>query len=138
MSRMSDEPDYDELDDLNPSELVEEAAWQRALSDHPDWKTQWEKGELPEEIIGANGEPMSPTFHITLHAIVEGQLESGTPDGVVLIAEKLAELGLDRHDVVHAIGEAMCNQIWEVTKNGRAFSEVEYLADLRAIVDSRR
>jgi len=135
---MNDESEYDELDDLDPRDLVDQAAWQQALTDHPEWQSQWEKGELPEEIIGDDGEPMSPTFHITLHAIVEGQLESGEPSGVVEIAQELAGLGVNRHDTVHVIAEAMCNQIWEIMKNGRAFSEVKYLADLRAIVDSYR
>jgi hypothetical protein len=41
-------------------EVSEEEAMEIALRDHPEWRRAWEKGELPDEIIGEDGRPMNP------------------------------------------------------------------------------
>ena len=62
--------------------LSEDAAWEIALKEHPEWR----KDALPEEIIGEDGEPMSPRLHLQMHAVVERQLATDDPKGVVAIA----------------------------------------------------
>ena len=48
---------------------------------------------MPDEIMGDDGEPMSPRMHLTIHTIVERQLSADEPEGVVEIAEQLESNG---------------------------------------------
>ena len=116
--------------------LSEDEAMRIALKSHPQWRSQWERGTLPDEIVGEDGQPMSPRMHITVHTIVERQLAADEPKGVVAIARELEQLGLSRHEVRHAIGQAVANQFWYMSKEGRTFDTDLYLAELREIVES--
>ncbi len=119
--------------------LSEDEAFELTLRKfHPEWRRDLDNGTLPEEIIGADGEPMSPMLHLTIHAIVERQLSLDEPKGVVAIAEELSRLGVSRHDIRHEIGRAVANQIWYLQKERCVFDEVRYRADLEAIVASHR
>ena len=119
-------------------EMSEDAAFEIALGDHPEWRDALEKGELPDEMVGDDGEPMSPRAHLHIHAVVERQLAVDEPRGVVAIARELEQLGVSRHDVRHEIGGAIAEQMWIMTQEGGAFDEGGYLADLRRIVESYR
>ena len=119
-------------------ELSEDAAWRIALKDHPEWRSAWEKDELPDEIIGEDGQPLSPRMHLAIHAVVERQLAADEPEGVAAIAQELGQLGLSRHDVRHEIGCVMAEHMWYMAKEGCSFDEGRYLADLRRTVESHR
>ncbi len=54
--------------------MSEDEAYTIALNDHPQWRQQLEDETLPDEIMGDDGEPMSPRMHLTIHTIVERQL----------------------------------------------------------------
>jgi hypothetical protein len=108
-------------------ELTEEAALEAALRDHPDWRRAWDQGELPEEIVGEDGEPMSPRVHLHSHAVVERQLAADEPKGVVAIAQQLERLGVSRHSVRHEIGAAVAKHMWYMTKEGCPFDEGRFL-----------
>lgn len=118
--------------------LSEEDALAIVLKDHPEWRKPWEDGTLPEEMIGDDGQPMSPVLHIVMHTVVERQLAADQPEGVVAIAQELENLGHSRHEIRHAIGEAVANELWQMNKDGCAFDDRRYLADLRKMIDSRR
>ena len=77
-------------------------------------------------------------MHIVVHTIVERQLAADQPEGVVVIAQELKNLGLSRHDIRHVIGEAVAHQLWYMVKEGCVFDEGRYMADLQRSVDSRR
>jgi hypothetical protein len=119
-------------------ELSEDAAWEIALRDHPEYRKAWKKGELPDEIVGEDGEPVSPHLHLQMHAVVERQLAADEPAGVAAIAEQLEQLGLSPHDIRHEIGCAVASQMWSMLNEGCAFDEKGYLAELREIVESHR
>jgi hypothetical protein len=119
-------------------ELSEDAAYEIALQDHPEWRRALENDSLPDEIAGPDGQPMSPRMHLMLHVIVERQLAADDPKGVVAIAEELAELGVSGHDIRHEIGRAVCQQMWQIMKKQQAFDERQYFDDLREIVDTHR
>ena len=87
--------------------LSEDEAMRIALKSHPQWRSQWERGTLPDEIVGEDGQPMSPRMHITVHTIVRRQLAADESKGVVAIARELEQLGLSRHELRHAIGQAV-------------------------------
>ena len=118
--------------------LNDDVAWEIALKDHPEWRKAWQKGELPEEIVGEDGEPMSPRLHLQMHAVVEYQLAADEPQGVAAIAAQLEQLGFSRHDIRHEIGCVVANHMWYMMKEGCVFDEKRYLAELREIVESHR
>ena len=118
--------------------LSEDAAWEIALKDHPQWRKAWQKGELPEEIAGEDGEPMSPQLHLQMHAVVERQLATDDPKGVVAIAAQLERLGFSQHGIRHEIGCVVANHMWYMMKEGCVFDEQRYLAELRELVESHR
>ena len=114
--------------------LTEDAAWEIALKEHP----QWRKDALPEEIIGEDGEPMSPRLHLQMHVVVERQLAANDPKGVVAIAAVFKQAGFTQHEIRHDMGCVLAQHIWHMTKEGRVFDEKQYLADLREIAESHR
>ena len=119
-------------------ELSEDEAMRIAIESHPQWRSQWERGTLPDEITGEDGEPMNPRLHLVVHVIVERQLAADDPKGVVAIARQLEQLGVSRHEVRHAIGQAVAGQLWALGHEGHTFDADRYLAELREIVDSHR
>jgi hypothetical protein len=119
-------------------ELSEDEAWEIALNDHPEYRDGIEGGTLPEEVLDERGELMNPRLHLTLHTIVEKQLAADEPKGMAEIARELAALGVSRHNIRHAIATPLVEQLWAMQTEGAQFDEVEYLAQLREIVDSYR
>jgi hypothetical protein len=65
-------------------------------------------------------------------------LAADDPKGVVAIARQLEQLGVSRHEVRHAIGQAVAGQLWALGHEGRTFDADRYLAELREIVESYR
>ena len=118
--------------------LSGDAALEIALRDHPEYRRAWDEGELPDEVIGEDGQPMSPHAHLHVHAVVERQLAADEPKGVVAIAGELQRLGVSRHDVRHEIGAVIAEHMWYMTKEGCPFDTGRYLADLRKVVESHR
>lgn len=118
--------------------LTEDAAMEIALRDHPEWRRALDRDELPDEVIGEDGQPMSPRAHLQIHAVVERQLAADEPKGVVAIAGELQRLGVSRHEVRHEIGAVIAEHMWYMTKEGCPFDEGRYFADLRKVVESHR
>lgn len=119
-------------------ELTEDAALEIALQDHPKWRREWERGTLADEILGEDGQPMSPRLHLQIHAAVERQLAADEPKGVVAVAREMEQAGVSRHDVRHAIGAVIAEHIWHTAKEGRQFDEGRYLAEIRKIAKRYR
>jgi hypothetical protein len=118
--------------------LSEDEAMRIALKSHPEWQSQWQRGALPDEIVGEDGQPMNPRMHLAVHVIVERQLAADDPKGVVAIARDLGQLGFAPHEVRHAIGQAVASELWSMSKELRTFDADGYLAELREIVESYR
>ena len=118
--------------------LTEDAALEIAWRDHPEYRREFDRGELPDEVIGEDGRPMSPMAHVSLHAVVERQLAADEPKGVVAIAQELEQLGASRHDVRHAIAGVMAGHMWYMMKERCPFDEPRYMADLQKVVESHR
>ena len=118
--------------------LSEDEAYEIALNDHPEYRRGIIEGTLPETIPGEDGEPMNPRLHVMMHSIVERQLAANEPRGVAEIARQLAALGVSRHEIRHAIAGQLAEQLWAMQAEGARFDEVEYLEQLRDVVDSYR
>ena len=62
-----------------------------------------------------------PFLHITLHAIVEAQLEVGDPIEVVQFFNAMSQKRYPRHDVIHLVGQILVYFIFEMTENQKPF-----------------
>jgi hypothetical protein len=74
----------------------------------------------------------SPELHAIIHVTVETQLAEGQPD-VTAAFERLSQEGLDRHDVVHAIGSVLAGEIYSVMKSQRPHDAQDYARKLREL-----
>jgi hypothetical protein len=71
-------------------------------------------------------------LHAIIHAAVETQLAEGHPEVKAAFA-RLSREGLDRHDVVHAIGSVMAGEIYGVMKAQRPHDPAEYARKLKEL-----
>jgi len=74
----------------------------------------------------------NPEVHAIIHATVETQLAEGHPD-VMAAFERLSREGLDRHDVIHAIGSVLAEEIYDVMKSQRVHDAREYARRLKEL-----
>jgi hypothetical protein len=119
-------------------ELSEDEAWEIAIRNHPRWRRALDNDTLPDEIIGENGEPTNPRMHLSMHVIVERQLASDEPKGVVAIARELEQLGFSPHDIRHEIGRVLAEHMWYMLKEKSRYDAARYMADLHKAVESHR
>jgi hypothetical protein len=83
----------------------------------PDDRGMLIEGEHPEyhEALADPGsetvDGTNPRLHITVHEIVAGQLWNNEPPEVWQAAKRLSATGMDRHDVLHAIGEVLVEHL---------------------------
>lgn len=74
----------------------------------------------------------SVTAHATIHVIVENQIALGV-DMVIDTEERLLREGLDRHEVIHAIGAILSEQIHDTLTSGTRFGDAEYKTRLETL-----
>jgi Domain of unknown function (DUF1841) len=83
----------------------------------PDDRGMLIEGEHPEfhEALADPGsetaEGVNPRLHILVHEIVANQLWDDEPPEVWRAAKRLSATGMDRHDVLHAIGEVLVEHL---------------------------
>jgi hypothetical protein len=70
--------------------------------------------------------------HAIIHAAVETQLAKGHPDAQAAYS-RLSREGLDRHDVVHAIGSVVALEFYDIVKAGGVHDAAEYARRLREL-----
>jgi Domain of unknown function (DUF1841) len=71
----------------------------------------------------------SPRVHAIIHAAIETQVAQGHAAAKRALERMQAE-GLDRHDAIHALGSVMTKHMFGIMKEGQAFDESAYGADL--------
>ncbi len=75
--------------------------------------------------------------HAVFHTVVENQLAEGVPE-VIETFERLRGEGLERHDVVHAIGSVLAQHMSRLMREGRSDDPNRaYFRELRRLTASR-
>jgi hypothetical protein len=82
------------------------------------------------------GQAMNPRLHLALHEIVAEQIIECEPPEAFATAKRLIELGRDRHEVLHMLGAAIAEQLWNMTHEQRPYSREEHVRALDALPDS--
>ncbi len=62
-----------------------------------------------------------PFLHLTVHAIIEAQLELGDPIEVVQFFNAMRQKKYHRHDAIHLVGQILIYFIFDVTENQQPF-----------------
>jgi hypothetical protein len=86
--------------------------------------------EQHEEMTGPDGEPMSPTLHVTLHLIVANQLMADDPPETWQTVQRLAGLGYDWHNVMHLVMGPVTEAVYETLAQKRPFDRADYVRRL--------
>jgi len=94
---------------------------------HPELE---EALERDEEITTADGEPMNPRLHVTLHAVVANQLMADDPAETWQAVQRLAGLGYDWHNVMHMISRLVSDDLYQAMTDKRPFDREDYVRRL--------
>ncbi len=86
--------------------------------------------EQHEEMTGPDGEPMSPTLHVTLHLIVANQLMADDPPETWQTVQRVAGLGYDWHNVMHLVMGPVTEAVYETLAQKRPFDRADYVRRL--------
>ena len=86
--------------------------------------------ESGEEILNADGEPMSPRLHVTLHVVVANQLLADDPPETWQTVQRLAGLGYDWHNVMHVIMGPVSEAVYQTLAEKQPFDRADYVRRL--------
>ena len=86
--------------------------------------------EGDENVLGADGEPMSPRLHVTMHMVIANQLLADEPPETWQTVQRLAGLGYDWHNVMHLIMGPVAESVRQTLAEQRPFDRADYLRRL--------
>lgn len=112
--------DFQELDPNDPDEraiLIE--------GEHPEYHDALADPGFEGEVDGVN-----PRLHLAMHEIVANQLWDNDPPETWHAARRLRDLGHDRHDILHAIGEVVMTHLHASLMAQKVFDLERYCAEL--------
>lgn len=75
----------------------------RILLEHPEYEEFFDDDEILDGREFDTGAEGNPFLHISIHKMVEDQLQVGRPEELTVFFDTMAEQGQDRHEIVHAI-----------------------------------
>lgn len=66
--------------------------------------------------IMLDGQVVNPNLHIALHEIVAERLWADDPSETWATAQRLSELGYDRHEVLHMLMSVVSDEVFSATQ----------------------
>jgi Domain of unknown function (DUF1841) len=76
---------------------------------------------------------VNPRLHITVHEIVANQLWDDNPPEAWQAVKRLLATGMDRHDVLHAIGEVLVEHLHGVLTGRGPTDPARYVAEIEKL-----
>ncbi len=117
-----------ELDDLTE----EEKLYARTMLEHQDeFFNEFEFGDVMDEYEYDPDTEVNPFAHITIHVVVENQLQAKDPIEVLHFYHAMRRKKLSHHDTIHLIGSIMIPFIFYSLKQKREFDTESYKHLLR-------
>jgi hypothetical protein len=102
------------------------------LREHGEYRSAWEIGDvLVDSQYTVKG--VNPFLHVHLHLIVERQLREGDPPQLKDLFADLSKRGIGRHDITHAVGAVLLDEMGEAMRERRPFSRERYLKGLQTL-----
>ncbi len=115
----------------------EEATLARVMKEHVEYVDVWERlEELDDREIVVNG--VNPILHISMHCVIENQLEQNNPPEVRKALDGLLKRGDSRHEAIHAIAYEFNMELFPVLKNARPFNNNAYKRRLEKVARRKK
>lgn len=115
----------------------EEAILARMMQEHIEYHKVWEKlDEIGGEELVVDG--VNPILHISMHSIIENQLEQKDPPEARKALDGLLKRGASRHEAIHAIAYEFNMELFPVLKHSRTFNDRAYQRRLEKIARGHR
>ncbi|HEX9547973.1 MAG TPA: DUF1841 family protein, partial [Acidimicrobiales bacterium] len=124
-------PPTHDLSVLNPSD--EDDRRMLIEADHSELLDAIDAG-LDEIVI--EGTVVNPRLHLAVHEIVANQVWSGDPAETWTAAKRLMSIGFDRHEVLHMLGSAVVEEIWQAQHEGNPYDHDRFVAALDALPEA--
>ena len=119
---------HNELDELTE----EEKLYARTMLEHQDeFFNEFEFGDVMDEYEYDPDTEVNPFAHITIHVVVENQLQAKDPIEVLHFYHAMRRKKLSHHDTIHLIGSIMIPFIFYSLKQKREFDTESYKHLLR-------
>ena len=110
----------------------EEAILARMMQEHVEYRQVWERlNEIGGEELMIDG--ANPIMHISMHSVIENQLEQNTPPEVQKALDALLKRGASRHEAIHAIAYEFNMELFPVLKHSRPSNNNAYKRRLEKI-----
>lgn len=115
----------------------EEAIMARMMQEHAEYIDTWEQlDEFGGDELLVNG--VNPIMHVSMHSIIENQVEQNTPPEVRKALDGLLKRGVSRHEAIHAIAYEFNMELFPVLKDLRPFNNLAYKRRLEKIARVRK
>jgi hypothetical protein len=124
------------LDDIDLSYLDPDDPDERHLlivAEHPELQEAIDS-DHPEIVI--DGHTVNANLHITMHELIANQLWDDDPPETWQTAQRLTELGYERHEVLHMLGAVVAGETWHMLREQKPFNRERFVAELDALPDS--
>lgn len=110
----------------------EEERLRKILAEHKEYYKYWDMADdLGDKEIVVEG--VNPFLHVYFHLTVENQIGENDPAIVKETVERLQNKGINRHELIHRVAEALSRQIFNILKHKVLFNEKEYVKDIKNI-----
>jgi hypothetical protein len=110
------------VDEMNPAEYK----IARLLIDHPEYEDTYDDEELLDGREFDTDPEGNPFLHISVHKMVEDQIETGRPEEVTLYLGAMVDRGFDRHAIIHAIMKILVRLIADAVNKQKALDVKRY------------
>lgn len=110
------------------------------VAQHPEYHALFEQGEaaLERDWLPEHGET-NPFLHLFLHLSVLEQTTSDRPQGIRTLYRRMIEHCLgNAHEAEHRIIDCLGEELWQVERDQRPFSDERYLQCIKRRGGGRR
>ena len=98
----------------------------RILLEHPEYEEFFDDDEILDGREFDTGKEGNPFLHVSIHKMVEDQLQAGRPEEVQAFFDGMVERGRDRHEIVHAIMKILVRLISDAGMKGKPLDVRRY------------
>lgn len=102
------------------------------LAEHDGYHAAIQAGD---EVV-VDGEPMDPSLHVSMHELVTNQVWDDDPPETWQTAQRLVELGYERHEVLHMLAGVVADELWRTMHDQQPFDLDRFRAGLEALPES--
>jgi hypothetical protein len=117
-----------------PRTALEDQAWE-IIAAHPEYHAVLDNRgrNLERDWTPEQGET-NPFLHLSLHLAVREQLGIDQPPGLRAAWQALLQQGLDEHQALHRVIEALAETLWDSQRHGRPLDGQSYLRRVRGAI----